>query len=30
VGATLASLGGVVVATFVLLRTGGKPRRPLR
>jgi len=28
-GSTLAALGGVGVATFVLLRTGGKPRRPL-
>ena len=28
VGATLAALGGVVVATFVLLRTGGNPPTP--
>ena len=27
VGATLAALGGVVVATFVLIRPWGRPRR---
>jgi hypothetical protein len=30
VSATLASLGGVVVAIFVMLHPGGRPRRRLR
>jgi hypothetical protein len=30
VSATLAALGGVVVATFVMLRPWGRPRRRLR